>query len=394
MFKRTLMWLPVLLLLAAPLAAPLAAQTPTPEGTVIKNAARVTFTDANGNTYGTVTSDTVSVTVGHKAGLTVSDPSSPTTLPNATGSLTYTVTNTGNGTDAIVIGATPSAGLTITGYRIGAVTYETLTLLNTALAADSLAAGGAVDIIVDYQVNAGQGGIDQTLGFTATSLRNGTATQTRSTTIEVPGAGVTVSASPTSRTVVPTNGVSTYYSVEFKVTNTGGASYSFNLSQGATGALAVMSDGGMPATVTLAAGDSAKYTLTYSVNADDPSGTVTLTATNTTDGTVTATATHTATVSRPALTITKAVTNTDGSALSGPVLPGTDVRYVITVTNTGGSQAVDAVVTDELPAELEYVSHVATGWTSSDVSGQTVTATAASLAASASLTLEIIAKVR
>src|SRR3712207_499648 len=56
-------------LLALPLAAaPLGAQTPTPEGTVITNTATASWSDANNNSYTPVTAS-VSVTVGFAAGV-------------------------------------------------------------------------------------------------------------------------------------------------------------------------------------------------------------------------------------------------------------------------------------------------------------------------------------
>jgi uncharacterized repeat protein (TIGR01451 family) len=53
---------------------------------------------------------------------------------------------------------------------------------------------------------------------------------------------------------------------------------------------------------------------------------------------------------------------------SGPVVPGTDFNYLITVTNDGPSDAVNAKATDVLPATLAFVSGA--GCTAS---GQTVT---------------------
>ena len=385
MRKQILLWLPVLLMVAAPLAA----QTPTPEGTVITNTARVTFTDANGNTYAEQTAS-ATVTVGFQAGVTVAPPSGLTTLPGATGTAAYTITNAGNGTDQFVVGLTTSAGLTVTGFTVGAATYADLAELNAALAAMNVDMGDDLTVTVNYSVNGGTGGDDQALSFTATSGRDGDVSHTpAAVTIEVPTAGVSVTADPATRDVVPGT-----YQVTFTVENTGGASYTFNLTQSASGEVSITDDGGMPASVILAAGASVDYTVTYSVaNVASGTGSITLTAVNASDASVTDAATHTATLARPAISIAKDVTRPDGSVIAGNVLPGEEVRYVITVENTGGSAAVDVVVTDDLPAELEYVSHTATGWDSA-TGGQTVTATVATLAAGASLTIEIIARVR
>jgi uncharacterized repeat protein (TIGR01451 family) len=82
----------------------------TPAGTVIKNAASMTYKDLSGNNFPTLYSDTVSVTVEQVAGVTLTP----------TGSLQYssdsmyvyfphTVTNTGNGTDSYTITSADSA---------------------------------------------------------------------------------------------------------------------------------------------------------------------------------------------------------------------------------------------------------------------------------------------
>jgi hypothetical protein len=68
--------LTALLLAPFAMAGTAHAQTPTPEGTVIRNIASVSFTDANNNSYAPV-ADTVDVTVG-PAAATSSPSRSPT----------------------------------------------------------------------------------------------------------------------------------------------------------------------------------------------------------------------------------------------------------------------------------------------------------------------------
>src|SRR5215510_7539285 len=129
--------LSVAVLLAVTWAAPAAANAQTPEGTVIRSIATVSFTDANSNTYATV-ADTADVTVGFVAGLNVVanaatvGPASPST--NDT--LFFPVNNIGNGTDSVTISQNISVGgiITVTGYRVGATTYASLALLNIGLA--------------------------------------------------------------------------------------------------------------------------------------------------------------------------------------------------------------------------------------------------------------------
>ena len=100
------------------------------------------------------------------------------------------------------------------------------------------------------------------------------------------------------------------------------------------------------------------------------------------------------TVIKPSLTLTKAAYLDDGvTPVSGTVVPGQVIRYRVTVTNTGSTNATSLQVTDALPAQVTYVStSVGAGWTV-NVVGQNITAdytaTGASLAASASATFEV-----
>jgi uncharacterized repeat protein (TIGR01451 family) len=89
-------------------------------------------------------------------------------------------------------------------------------------------------------------------------------------------------------------------------------------------------------------------------------------------------------VAAPNLTLTKTI---DGQSAITAV-PGQVVTYAMTVTNTGGTAAVDAVVTDPIPGGVTPVSGTVTvdGALSPDatVVGQTVTAPLGTLAAGAS----------
>jgi large repetitive protein len=69
----------------------------------------------------------------------------------------------------------------------------------------------------------------------------------------------------------------------------------------------------------------------------------------------------------------------DKTAAAGTVTPGDQFEYTLTVHNDGPSTAVDAAVTDTLPAQLTYVSATGTGATC-EASGPTVTCDYAALA--------------
>ena len=70
----------------------------TPEGTVITNTADVSWTDANNNSY-TAVSASVNVTVGFVAGIDVTGQATATPSSPGTDTLTFTVSNVGNGPD-------------------------------------------------------------------------------------------------------------------------------------------------------------------------------------------------------------------------------------------------------------------------------------------------------
>src|SRR5204862_313647 len=79
----------------------------------------------------------VDVTVGFLPGITVADntPSPTPASPSTADTLSFGVSNPGNGTDSVTIAENISVAgiMTVTGYRYSGTTYATLTDLNTAL---------------------------------------------------------------------------------------------------------------------------------------------------------------------------------------------------------------------------------------------------------------------
>jgi uncharacterized repeat protein (TIGR01451 family) len=381
--RKTLRWLPLLLVFVT---APLFAQGPTPEGTVITNTATVTWTDANGNSYDPVTAD-ASVTVGFKAVVDVSSPTTVTPASPSTGNeLNFTITNNGNGPDSMTVAPTAGSGVTITGYKIGSTSYATLTALNTALAGTSIAAAGNVVVTVVYSVADGNGGESIPVSLTATSRRQNTVDDDATTNVEPPESDDVTVTNISSATVsrLPSNG--TQYTATFTVANTGNVERSFTLTGGNSNAttsnVSVTGTGVSGGAVTIASGSSVTITVTYTVDNAALAGAtsdVTLTATY---SAATATGTVAVTVIRAALTMTKEAYRDDAGAagtLIGPsdtVVPGETIWYKVSVTNAGGANASNVEVTDPIPAELTYVSTSgdAAGWTINEAAG-TVTAT-------------------
>lgn len=410
---RTLKRLVLTGLFLLPLATmPAGAQTPTPEGTVIKNVASATFTDANNNTYATV-KDSASVTVGYLAGPSpLASAASVTPAAGSTGnSMTFTLRNFGNGTDNFSVDTAAHAGVTITAWTYNGTPYATLALLNTALAtaADTLKAGATGTLVLTYNVAGGTGGTSIAVTISQTSIRTPTATgasATATTTVNPPATrSVAVTPDGATATLLPK---ATTYSQSFTITNTGNSSdsYSFTVAvnSAVVGSVTIDKvDGGASltgTTATLAAGGSATVTVTYFVNNSVssvivPAGTtasISLGATSTTLGSVSNGGDLTVTVARAGVTMTKVAYLDDLSAPVGAslVLPGQFIQYKITVTNSAAATSVAAsniAVSDVLPSEVSYVSvtpdtalPVAWAFTGSS----TVTANLASLATGAS----------
>ena len=379
--KRTLRWLPVLF---AFVAAPAMAQSPTAENTVITNTASVSYTDANGNTYAPVDAS-VSVTVGFQAGVdvTVAATASPAS-PSASNELAFTITNIGNGTDQFSVATVAGAGLTITGYKVGATTYATLAELNTALAGMNVTAANTVAVTVVYSVDAGRGGQSSTLQLTATSVRTPATSDNASSTITPPLDGtVTVTRAVAGVNRLPSNGAPAY-SMTFDVTNGANASRTFNLTAASSGAavtiVSVNGTAGGSSSVTINATSTQTITVTYTVGnvAAGATADVTLTAAAADNATVTDDDATTVTVIRASLSMTKeAFRDNQTTAIGGSdrVLPGEYIQYRITVTNGGGADAASVSVSDALPAAVTHVSSTGdlAGWTLG-LTGTTVSA--------------------
>lgn len=355
-----------------------AAQTATPEGTVITNTAIANYTDANNNTYAP-DSASVSLTVGFAAGI---DTKSPVTVtpasPSSGDTILFTVVNTGNGRDSVSLAFSAGTGVTLTGYRFNGTTYSTLAGLDSALAGAGIAAGDSIAIQLIYSVASGKGGQTVIVTGTATSLRTPAVSDPSSTNVSPPGvAAVTVTTTPASVDRLPSNG--TQYSQTFHIVNNGNTSDTYNLSSGngaATTIVSVNGTAGTSSTVTIASGGSADVIVVYTVGsaAAGTTSTVGLSATSQADASKNDAASVTVTVIRPAINITKVAYMDDTATVisaDSTVKPGQYILYKIKVSNTGTASADSIVVRDSIPAELTYDSAFAgTGtWTITETGG-------------------------
>ena len=362
------------------------AQTPTPEGTVITNTATASYTDANGNTYSNATAS-VSVTVGFLAGIDVVSAATVSPASPSTGNLlNFTINNTGNGIDTVgTINATAAAGLSITGYRIGATAYANLAALQAALNVLSTASGSNVVVTVVFDVNSGQGGATLPITLTATSKRT-PATTDASTTNVTPATNRGVVTTPDAATLdrLPSNATS--YTYAFSVQNTGNASDIFNLVASTPGSfitiVSVNGTAGSSGTASIASGATATINVVYTVAnvAAGSTEALSLTATSQNDALATDPGDVTVRVVKAALSMSKVAYRDNQTTVinntSDRVLPGEFIQYQITVTNTGLASASSVSITDALPAAVTYNSasgDVGADWSISQAAG-TVTA--------------------
>lgn len=365
---------------AALLAGQVAAQTP--EGTVITNIATVTYTDANGNAYAPV-SGSVAVTVGFTAGVSVAanTPTPTPASPSSANQLTFTVSNAGNGTDSVSVSQNISVAgvITVTGYEIGATPYASLAALNLALSGTAIAQAGSVLIKVNYDVAANQGGVNTVYTLTAASRRTPATTANGQSSI-TPAATYAVATTPDGAQNLQRLPGSNY-SFTFTVQNNGNGSEQFDLLATSPGSavisiVSVNGAAGDSSRVTLAAGASQGYAVVYNV-ASVPAGstdTLYLRARSVSQPATLDDGFADLTVVKPNLTVTKQAFRDDGvTPVAGTVLPGEFIRYQVTVTNAGSTNATSVQVTDALPAALTYASGTGADWGFS-VAGQTVTA--------------------
>lgn len=362
------LWVALIGLLVSGGGNALSAQTA--EGTVITNTATATYTDANGNAY-TAASGAVSVTVGFQGSLSVTSPAAASPNSPSTGNtLTWSITNNGNGSDQVQIGTTssdPDVAGNIS-YVYNGTPYPNVTALNVALAlpTDSVPQGGTITIDVVYDVQAGEGGNTSNVELTATSTRVGGDSNSSVTAVTPAIAGsLTVTASNPTASRLPSNGA-TLYVESFDVTSglTGTADVDLTASLSANAATLVITrirEGpsgawvvGSATTLTFTAGQTRSIEVEYRVDGAvtdaGSSSTLTLDATApSVPGPPNDTDDHVVTIVAPNLSVVKTVHGSEvdaqgntTSTLTGNPQPGQTIWYRVQVTNNG---TADAVVT-------------------------------------------------
>jgi uncharacterized repeat protein (TIGR01451 family) len=367
----------VAVLFAALTAVPANAQTP--EGTVIRSIATVSFTDANSNTYASL-ADTVNVTVGFVAGANVIAGAATVgpAAPSTNDTLSFQVVNIGNGTDSATISQTISVGgiITVTGYRVGTTTYASLALLNAALAGTPIAQAANITVKVIYNVTGGTGGLSTVYTLTATSRRN-TAVSAAGVTTVSPALTTAVSVTPDglqNLQRLPSNGTS--YTFTFTVTNNASGTDAFDLLVTHKTAITSVSVNGVAGDSTritgVASGASQNINVVYLVNsvAAGTPDTLVLKARSVASPGTSNTGFADITVIRPLLAIDKVAYRDNQTTLigTGTAVPGEFIQYKITVTNSGSAPASTVHIADVLASQLTFSGTTpdAAGWTLSN----------------------------
>ncbi len=360
----------------------------TAAGVVISNSGTISFQDDIGNTQSPITSNSATTTVAQGAGVLV-DPDQSASVHQGGGAIityTFTVTNTGNGTDRF----------DLTDIIVSSqfnVTLELLSATGTVLATDNSPANGTWDTVTagadtDADGNPDTGNI--AAGTTVTyqlRVTEGTgAGNGQQTVVQIRGTSnfdPTVFDAATFTTIV----AGTQFILDLTKTDApdpvaAGSNITYTLVVTSSGSKAltnlVITDpipanttfvsatgGGTLAAgvvtwniATLTSGATQTLTLTVQVGAAVPNGTVvsnTASAVSTQTTTPTQ-ATATTTVQSPVsfATSSKAVN-------FGTASPGTTLTYTIVVTNTGASGATGVVVNDTIPSNTTYVAGSITG---------------------------------
>src|SRR6266704_1512190 len=361
------------------LAAPALEAQGTQAGTQFSNWATLTFTSA-GTGYA-VASDTVAILVGQVAGVSLQPPRVNSGAPGTAVVFAHTLTNTGNGPDSFPVAAVSARGWPVTLYR----DWNGDGLLD---AGDSLLTGpvplgygAAASLIAQVAIPAGASpGVSDTITVTATSRFNPAVSSSVQDRLDVSASGAVtigltkqvdrltaVAADALTYTLAyAASGSGTDSSVTLADTIPAGASYVAGSMRwnGApltdatgddAGSFVAAGNGEVVVMVGSVAGGTGG-TVTFQAKVDSgPARTVTNSGAATyvwsgTPSTAYSNAVQT-TVLVPALTLTKALVSPTQAQI------GQQVLYTLRYGDaTSGAPVSNVVLTDTLPAGLNYVS--------------------------------------
>jgi len=392
----------------------------TANGTVISNTANVSTTDTDPNLSNNSATANTTVAVTSDISVTKSGPPSV----GLGGTITYTVSISNVGTsdaqtvtltDVVPTGTTFVSETQSSGpaFACSAPAVGGTGTISCNIATLAAGATSTFSIVVSANAGAGSAITNTATGGSASADANpANNSSSATTTVAGPDLAVTKSDSPdpvtagsniTYTVTVQNNGTSGANNVSLvdaipanttfvSETQTGGPTFTCSTPLvGTTGTINCTN-------ALLNAATAATFQVVVQVTAGTPSGTIisNTATTSTTDAEANTTnnsATATTTVAAAPiadLTITK-------SDAPDPVTAGSNITYTITITNSGTSAAANVSLSDPLPANTTFVSFASpAGWTPSTPavgSNGTVSATNASLAATASATFTLVVNV-
>jgi uncharacterized repeat protein (TIGR01451 family) len=370
----------------------------TPDGTLLKNWATLSYADANGNglpdekDYADVTVTAPIMTISKIADVSTADPSDI---------ITYTLTyeNNGNGeatnvwvndtipADTDFVSSTP-------GYT--SVSGSTYTWFIASVAAKST---GTITVKVEVKV----GTPDQTVLRNTVTLdygdANGNPQAQESDYVDVLVTAPGFSFSKTADVAEADPGDWINYTLYYKNTGTGDATNVYindtipadtTLQSTSPAYTSSSGDTYIWNLGTVKAGDDGNIIITVTVDAYTPDGTLmrntaTLDYSDANGNPYPQMQDHAdVTVTGPEMTITKVADVTTAD-------PGDEIKYTITYTNTGGGTATDVVVEDTIPTDTVFVSSTPTF---DSQSGNTYTWNVGDVSAGGSGTITVVVKVK
>lgn len=376
---RAAAWAAAVFFLHTTLSAGPASAQGTPAGTRIRNWATLAFT-AGGQAY-VVVSDTAEVVVGQVAGVDLQPPRVSTGAAGTTVVFTHTLSNLGNGPDSFNIAAVSSHGWPVTVYRD--VNGDGLLGAGDSLLTGpvSLGYGGVAALLASVAIpnNPAVLGVSDTVTVSATSRFNPAVRTAVGDRVDVPAASVAIALTKqVDRTTAAVGDVITY-TLTYAVTGGGIASsaqVADTIPAGVAYVPGTLRWNGTP--LSDAVGDDAGsivlagngvVTVALGPVASGASGSVTFqvratpgparTIDNRSDVVFARVGGADTAVSNTVQTTVLVPVLSIGKQLTSPsvALVGQPVRYTLRYANaTGAAPAQNVVLTDTIPAGLQYVS--------------------------------------
>jgi uncharacterized repeat protein (TIGR01451 family) len=372
-------WAAAFLFAVGLLAAPALEAQGTPAGTQFSNWATLTFTSAG--TGDTVASDTVTILVRQVAGVSLQPPRVTSGAPGTAAVFVHTLTNTGNGPDSFTVAAVSARGWSVKLYR----DWNGDGLLD---AGDSLLAGpvplgygASASLLAQVAIPAGAGlGVSDTITVTTTSRFNPAVSSSVQDRLDVSATGaVTIALTKQVDRLTAVTGDVLTYTLAYAASGSGtdsSVALADTIPAGASYVAGSMRWNGTP--LTDATGDDAgsfvaagtgEVVVTVGSVAGGTGGTVTFQAkvdsgpprilTNRGAATYVWAGTSSTTYSNAAQTTVLVPALALSKVLVGPAQAqiGQQVQYRLRYGDgTGGAPVSTVVLSDTLPAGLNFVS--------------------------------------